>query len=324
MRLAFAQVFRRARFYAGGFPPDRERSRGHGSRRPGSHARSKRPRSWTTAPRSTGSAWSFARPPAAATADKPGWLGAKTKIDGGRLLVENVPRGTPARPPGVNPGDEILAIDDFRVLPDKLRRRGSRPIGRDRRSSLLVSRRDELKRLRSRWWRAAGHAGAGAAAGRDAGAAGTSGGMASLTRALARQVPPAVRAKGAAYYERGAVVHADAESTRVDAIVRVLASLSRVGRARRRRAVRLVRVQVLPGSRIHLQTHLGGDPRSRAKWLSRSAGRRGVNAAAPSRRAGQRARRRVADVHRRSLGEDRAGRARRRARRASPTPRSST
>jgi len=33
--------------------------------------------------------------------------------------------------------------------------------------------------------------------------------MASLTRALARQVPPAVRAKGAAYYERGAVVHAD-------------------------------------------------------------------------------------------------------------------
>ena len=44
--------------------------------------------------------------------------------------------------------------------------------------------------------------------------------MASLTRALARQVPPAVRAKGAAYYERGAVVHADAESTRVDAIVR--------------------------------------------------------------------------------------------------------
>ena len=44
--------------------------------------------------------------------------------------------------------------------------------------------------------------------------------MASLTRALARQVPPAVRFKGSAYYERGAVVHADAESTRVDAIVR--------------------------------------------------------------------------------------------------------
>jgi superfamily II DNA or RNA helicase len=42
----------------------------------------------------------------------------------------------------------------------------------------------------------------------------------SLSRALARQVPPSIRAKGAAYYESGAVVHADGSADRVDAIVR--------------------------------------------------------------------------------------------------------
>src|SRR4029079_16855009 len=52
----------------------------------------------------------FARSQAAV--DPSGWIGAKTKIDGGRLIVENVPRGTPAYDAGVNAGDEILAIDD--------------------------------------------------------------------------------------------------------------------------------------------------------------------------------------------------------------------
>jgi predicted metalloprotease with PDZ domain len=68
------------------------------------------------------------------------------KSDAGRLLVENVPRGTPAYAGGVNPGDEILAIDDFRVLPDSLDTRlaAYRP---GRKVVLLVSRRDELKRL---------------------------------------------------------------------------------------------------------------------------------------------------------------------------------
>ena len=78
--------------------------------------------------------------------DKPGWLGAKTKIEERRLLVDNVPRGTPAHAAGVNPGDEILAIDDFRVLPDDLDARlaAYRP---GRKIVLLVSRREELKRL---------------------------------------------------------------------------------------------------------------------------------------------------------------------------------
>jgi predicted metalloprotease with PDZ domain len=78
--------------------------------------------------------------------EKPAWLGAKTKIEERRLLVENVPRDTPAYAAGVNPGDEILAIDDFRVLPEDLDARlaAYRP---GRRVVLLVSRRDELKRL---------------------------------------------------------------------------------------------------------------------------------------------------------------------------------
>jgi predicted metalloprotease with PDZ domain len=82
------------------------------------------------------------RPPS----DPAGWLGAKTKIDGGRLVVENVPRGTPALDAGVNPGDEILAIDGFRVPADKLdeRLQSYRP---GQTVTLLVARREELKRL---------------------------------------------------------------------------------------------------------------------------------------------------------------------------------
>ena len=42
----------------------------------------------------------------------------------------------------------------------------------------------------------------------------------SLARAVARQVPPAVRAKGTDYFLRGAVVHAEGSPVSVDAIVR--------------------------------------------------------------------------------------------------------
>jgi predicted metalloprotease with PDZ domain len=78
--------------------------------------------------------------------ESPGWIGAKTKIEAGRLLVEHVPRGTPAFDSGLNPGDEILAIDDFRVLPEKLNERlqAYRP---GQQATLLVARREELKRL---------------------------------------------------------------------------------------------------------------------------------------------------------------------------------
>jgi predicted metalloprotease with PDZ domain len=88
----------------------------------------------------------FSNGPFPGSAEAPGWLGANTKIEAGRLMVENVPRGTPAHGGGVNPGDEILAIDDFRVLPSDLDARlaAYRP---GTTIVLLVSRRDELKRL---------------------------------------------------------------------------------------------------------------------------------------------------------------------------------
>ena len=80
------------------------------------------------------------------TGDVPAWLGVKTRTDGGRLLVDVVTRETPAWTAGVNVDDEILAIDEFRVRADQLDQRldGYRP---GEKVSLLVARRDELKRL---------------------------------------------------------------------------------------------------------------------------------------------------------------------------------
>jgi len=76
----------------------------------------------------------------------PGWLGVQTRLDDGRLLVREVPRGTPAFDAGVNAEDEILAIDDFRVRADQWEDRlRSYPPGR--RITLLVSRRDVLRRI---------------------------------------------------------------------------------------------------------------------------------------------------------------------------------
>ena len=61
-------------------------------------------------------------------------------------MIENVPRGTPALEAGVNPGDEILAIDDYRVLADKLDER-LQSYSPGQKVTLLIARRDELKRV---------------------------------------------------------------------------------------------------------------------------------------------------------------------------------
>jgi predicted metalloprotease with PDZ domain len=74
------------------------------------------------------------------------WLGAATKTDGGRLVVTQVRRGTPAFDAGLAVDDEILAIDEFRVRPDQLASRLEQ-YGPGRQVSLLVARRDELRRL---------------------------------------------------------------------------------------------------------------------------------------------------------------------------------
>ena len=74
------------------------------------------------------------------------WLGISSRNEDGRLIVSEVRRETPAIAAGLNVGDEILAIDDFRVRADELPRRLDqyRP---GERVSVLVARRDKLMRL---------------------------------------------------------------------------------------------------------------------------------------------------------------------------------
>ncbi|MPY90117.1 MAG: PDZ domain-containing protein [Luteitalea sp.] len=76
------------------------------------------------------------------------WIGADTSVDGGRLLVAEVPRGTPAHDGGLNVDDEIMAIDEFRVRPERAqldRRLESYQPGD--KVSVLVARRDALMHL---------------------------------------------------------------------------------------------------------------------------------------------------------------------------------
>ena len=75
-----------------------------------------------------------------------GWLGLDVELQGGRLVVTGVKRGTPAYQAGVNVGDEILAIGDYRIPPDGLENRlkAYRP---GEKATLLVARRERLTRL---------------------------------------------------------------------------------------------------------------------------------------------------------------------------------
>jgi predicted metalloprotease with PDZ domain len=54
---------------------------------------------------------------------KVGWIGVRTKSDGGRLLLETVLDGGPAHRAGLAAGDEVVALDRFRVDPDSFARR---------------------------------------------------------------------------------------------------------------------------------------------------------------------------------------------------------
>ncbi len=76
----------------------------------------------------------------------PGWLGAETEVQNGRLVVTVVKRETPAYEAGLNVGDEILAIGDYRVPPDGLdaRLKNYRP---GEKATLLVARRERLTPL---------------------------------------------------------------------------------------------------------------------------------------------------------------------------------
>ena len=85
------------------------------------------------------------RPVEASRADRPGraWLGMSTRNDAGRLVVTRVRRGTPASAAGLNVGDELLAMNGFRVRADQLTARVDQYRPGDK-VALLVARRDEL------------------------------------------------------------------------------------------------------------------------------------------------------------------------------------
>jgi len=85
------------------------------------------------------------RPVEEPPADRPrrAWLGMSTRNDAGRLVVTQVRRGTPAFTAGLNVGDEILAMNGFRVRADQLQARLDRYQPGDT-VALLLARREEL------------------------------------------------------------------------------------------------------------------------------------------------------------------------------------
>jgi predicted metalloprotease with PDZ domain len=80
--------------------------------------------------------------------DPAGWLGCEVEIQSGKLVVTQVKRGTPAYDAGLNVGDEILAVGDYRTpttIDGWEERLKAYPPGTQ--DSLLIARRDHLLRL---------------------------------------------------------------------------------------------------------------------------------------------------------------------------------
>ena len=75
-----------------------------------------------------------------------GWTGLETRVVQGHLLVSQVRRETPSWHAAFNVDDEILAIDDDRVLPDQWKTRLNQYQSGDR-VSVLIARRDRLRQL---------------------------------------------------------------------------------------------------------------------------------------------------------------------------------
>jgi predicted metalloprotease with PDZ domain len=74
------------------------------------------------------------------------WLGVTTRNDSGRLLISQVRRDGPSDGAGLNVDDEILAIDDFRVRPERWDSRLEQYRAGDR-VTILVARREQLLRI---------------------------------------------------------------------------------------------------------------------------------------------------------------------------------
>ena len=75
-----------------------------------------------------------------------GYLGAETSTRDGRIVVTEVPRGTPAYEAGLNVDDEVIAIGEHRVPTDGLEARLERHRPGEA-VQLLVSRRGVLRRI---------------------------------------------------------------------------------------------------------------------------------------------------------------------------------
>lgn len=76
----------------------------------------------------------------------PGYLGVTAADRGGRLVVTEIPRGTPAHGAGINVDDELIAIGDHRISQGGLGERLARYRPGDE-VSVLVARRGELRRI---------------------------------------------------------------------------------------------------------------------------------------------------------------------------------
>ncbi len=85
------------------------------------------------------------RPAPSPTPEK-AWLGLITRTDHNRLLVSQVHRHTPGWQDGFNVDDEMLAIDDYRVLPVQWEARLTQYQPGDH-ATILVARRERLVRL---------------------------------------------------------------------------------------------------------------------------------------------------------------------------------
>jgi predicted metalloprotease with PDZ domain len=88
--------------------------------------------------------WEKHPPEGAAEGFVPGWLGVNTKSDGGRLWVGSALTGGPAEEAGLYAGDEILALDGFRVEERSLNERIHARRAGDR-VRLTVFRREQLR-----------------------------------------------------------------------------------------------------------------------------------------------------------------------------------
>jgi predicted metalloprotease with PDZ domain len=76
-----------------------------------------------------------------------GWLGANVRMEGARLHIASVPSGSPAERAGLAAGDELIAVDGFRVADEKAlaeRLQARRPGTAAR---LLLFRRDDELRV---------------------------------------------------------------------------------------------------------------------------------------------------------------------------------